>query len=54
VRNIDDEQISPPPKTAGADSARYIQGMGKAGESVIILLEGQRLLHENEMGDLGL
>ena len=52
VRNIDDEQISPPPKTAGADSAQYIQGMGKAGESVIILLEGQRLLHENEMASL--
>jgi len=54
VRNIDDEQISPPPKTAGADSARYIQGMGKVGESVIILLEGTRLLHENEIVSLGL
>jgi len=53
VRNIDDEQISPPPKTAGADSARYIQGMGKVGESVIILLEGTRLLHENEVANLG-
>ena len=54
VRNIDDDQISPPPKTAGADSAGYIQGMGKVGESVIILLEGQRLLHENEVASLGL
>jgi len=53
VRNIDDDQISPPPKTAGADSARYIQGMGKVGESVIILLEGQRLLHEHEVANLG-
>ena len=52
VRNIDDDQISPPPKTAGADSARYIQGMGKVGESVIILLEGQRLLHEHEVASL--
>ena len=49
VRNIDDAQISPPPRTAGADSARYIQGMGKVGEEVIILLEGQRLLYENEV-----
>ncbi|MDR2641184.1 MAG: chemotaxis protein CheW [Planctomycetaceae bacterium] len=48
VRNIDDEQISPPPKTGNAASAQYIQGMGKVGEDVIILLEGQRLLHENE------
>ncbi|MDR2439160.1 MAG: chemotaxis protein CheW [Planctomycetaceae bacterium] len=53
VRNIDNDQISPPPKTAGADSARYIQGMGKVGEEVIILLEGQRLLHENETTALG-
>ncbi|MCL2743905.1 MAG: chemotaxis protein CheW [Planctomycetaceae bacterium] len=52
VRNIGDEQISPPPRTAGADSAKYIQGMGKVGEEVIILLEGQRLLHENEMSAL--
>jgi purine-binding chemotaxis protein CheW len=52
VRNIDNDQISPPPKTAGADSARYIQGMGKVGEEVIILLEGQRLLHENEAATL--
>ena len=54
VRNIDDDQISPPPKTAGADSARYIQGMGKVGESVIILLEGQQLLHDHEAASLSL
>ena len=52
VRNIDDDQISPPPKTAGADAARYIQGMGKVGESVIILLEGQKILNEHEAADL--
>jgi len=54
VRNIDDDQISPPPRTAGADSAQYIQGMGKVGEEVIILLEGQRLLHEHEAAAFGL
>ena len=53
VRNIDDEQISPPPKTAGADSAQYIQGMGKVNEEVIILLEGQRLLYEHELAAFG-
>lgn len=52
VRNINDEQISPPPRTAGADSAQYIQGMGKVGEEVIILLEGQRLLFEQELASL--
>ncbi|MGL6195243.1 MAG: chemotaxis protein CheW, partial [Thermoguttaceae bacterium] len=54
VRNIDDDQISPPPKTAGADSAQYIQGMGKVSDEVIILLEGRRLLYEHEVSALGL
>lgn len=53
VRNIEDDQISPPPKAAGADSAQYIQGMGKVGEQVIILLEGQRLLRESDAAALG-
>ncbi len=52
VRNINDDQISPPPRTAGAASAQYIQGMGKVGDEVIILLEGQRLLFEQEMAAL--
>ena len=52
VRNIDDDQISPPPKTAGADTAGYIQGMGKVGESVIILLEGRSLLGSQDIADL--
>ena len=49
VRHLDDDQISPPPKTGGADSAGYIKGMGKVGESVTILLDGQQLLHEYEV-----
>ena len=49
VRNIEESQVSPPPKAAGADSAQYIQGMGKVGETVVILLEGKRLLREHEM-----
>jgi len=52
VRTIEESQVSPPPKTAGAHSAQYIQGMGKVGESVVILLEGKRLLHEEEMAAL--
>ena len=53
VRHIDDEQISPPPRIAGADAAQYIQGMGKVNEEVIILLEGQRLLYEHELATFG-
>lgn len=51
VRNIDDTQISPPPKSAGV-SSRYIQGMGKAGNDVIILLEGKHLALEDELASL--
>lgn len=53
VRSIDDSQISPPPKSAGV-SNRYLQGMGKAGNDVIILLEGKFLVLENELASLGL
>jgi purine-binding chemotaxis protein CheW len=49
VRNIDASVVSPPPNVAGADSAQYIRGMGKVGDSVVILLEGKKLLQENEM-----
>lgn len=49
VRNIEDDQISPPPRSAGADAAQYIQGMGKVNEQVIILLEGRNLLYDQNM-----
>ncbi|MGL4942539.1 MAG: chemotaxis protein CheW [Thermoguttaceae bacterium] len=53
VRSIDESQISPPPKSAGV-SSQYLQGMGKAGDDVIILLEGKRLVLDNEIASLGL
>ena len=49
VRNIEEKQISPTP----ANSPPYIQGMAKIGDRVVILLEGQRILHEHEMSALG-
>lgn len=48
VRTIDENQVSPPPR----DSSSYIQGMGKVGENVIILLKGRSLLHEHELDAL--
>jgi purine-binding chemotaxis protein CheW len=53
VMTIDDAQISPPPKIAAANSARYIKGMGKVGEEVKILLDGEKLLFEEEVAALG-
>lgn len=49
VRSIKEDSISPPPRTAGAESAQYIQGMGKVGEEVVILLDGRRLLAEEDI-----
>lgn len=53
VMTIDESQISPPPKIAAANSARYIKGMGKVGDDVKILLDGERLLFEEEIAALG-
>lgn len=52
VMTIEDANISPPPKVASANSARYIKGMGKVGEDVKILLDGQKLLFEEELAAL--
>lgn len=49
VMTIEDENISPPPKIASANSAKYIKGMGKVGEDVKILLDGKKLLFEEEL-----
>ena len=52
VMTISSSSISPPPKVAAANSAQYIKGMGKIGDSVKILLDGQKLLFEDEVAEL--
>ncbi len=52
VLTIDDKLISPPPKVASANSARYIKGLGKVNEEVKILLSGEKLLFEEEIAKL--
>lgn len=52
VMTIEDNNISPPPKIASANSAKYIKGMGKVGEAVKILLDGEKLLFEEELAAL--
>lgn len=49
VVNIPEENVSEPPRTTKGSSGRYIQGMGKIGASVKILLNIQRLLSEDEL-----
>ncbi len=51
VANIPDNQIEPPPKTSRAAS-RYIQGIGKIGEEVKILLDVNHILYAEELSQL--
>jgi purine-binding chemotaxis protein CheW len=49
VVNIAEDHVSEPPRTTKGSSGRYIQGMGKIGEGVKILLNIERLLSEDEL-----
>ena len=52
VREILEDQISPPPQVASGTSSRYILGMGKVDDEVKILLDVNRLLFEEELAKL--
>lgn len=45
VSDIPDHQIEPPPRTS-SPSGRYIQGIGKIGDEVKIILDAGKLLYE--------
>ncbi len=49
VLDIPKNNIEPPPKVKKGESSRFIQGMGKVGDRVKILLNAHKLLfHQNE------
>lgn len=52
VVNISEENVSEPPRTNKGTSSRYIQGMGKIGESVKILLNIERFLSEDDLASV--
>ncbi len=52
VREILEENVSPPPKVAHSEAGRYVLGMGKVGDEVKILLDVQKLLLEEEAAQL--
>ncbi len=52
VLDIPEGQVSPPPKVSNSAGSRYVRGMGRIGESVKIILDVQRLLHDGELADL--
>lgn len=49
VLDISQNQIDPPPAISKGESSRYIKGMGKMEENVIILLDAKNLLFTDEM-----
>jgi len=51
VLDIPKSQVEPPPKVAGGESSRFIQGMGKIGERVKILVDAHRLLFDSPLED---
>ena len=52
VMTIEKELISPPPRVASVRSAQYIKGLGKINGEVKILLDGERLLYDDELSQL--
>ncbi len=53
VADIPGNQIEPPPRSNRAQSSRYIQGMGKIGDDVKILLDVNHLIYEEEIQQMG-
>lgn len=47
VADIADDRIEPPPRTS-TPSGRYIQGIGKIGDEVKIILDAGKLLYESQ------
>lgn len=52
VIDIAETQVDPPPKTGRGKQSAYIQGMGKVGDDVKILLNIEKLLQEKEINEL--
>ncbi|HEY3320109.1 MAG TPA: chemotaxis protein CheW [Planctomycetota bacterium] len=50
---IPGQQVSLPPKLTSGPASRYIKGMGRAGETVKILLDVNKLLLDSETAQVG-
>lgn len=49
VSNVGDENIVPPPSYKTGFQNRYIKGIGKVGEAVILLLDCQKLISQDDL-----
>ncbi|MDR3077341.1 MAG: chemotaxis protein CheW [Planctomycetota bacterium] len=53
VLDIPAEMIAPPPSVQKGAAHRFIQGIGRVGNDVKIILNADKLLHEDEVEALG-
>jgi purine-binding chemotaxis protein CheW len=49
VINISESQIDPPPKVQKGSESRFVKGLGKVNNSVIIILDVDKFLFEEEL-----
>lgn len=49
VLNIPEDSIDPPPSTKKGQASRYIQGMGKVGDNVKIILNIEMMLNKEDI-----
>lgn len=52
VSDIDDTQISPPPKVSGDITNVYLNGVAQLEGKIILLVDTERVLNENELSVL--
>ena len=54
VADIQPENIEPPPRSIAGGSSDYIEGMGKMGDRVKILLNVGKLLYDSDLDQIEL
>jgi len=52
VISIDDSNIDPPPEIVAGLDRRYINGIGKLQDRIVIILDLERVLNENEQTEI--
>lgn len=49
VIDIDDSEISPPPKVSGDSASKYVVGVAHLQEGIVLILEAAKLLNEKDI-----
>ncbi len=54
VLDIPEDDVDPPPTVNAKPGSRFIKGMGKINEDVLIILDVQKILYEDELEQIDL